>query len=232
MSKYLITAADIREAARTGRTSISVPSQDCIITPMAVDEANALNISLEEKPEETPSAGDCPNSTTAMQPDDLTQKAVRLLQAKGLSDMPATEIEKVVKEVVAARIGKNACPSQQSSAQPAAGNSQGVRLIDCKRLLAESNKLVPVAEKMLIATAVGGEAGERLTGGYMVWENATFHRRLDVPEIAVVIEGELHLAIDGDTLVAGPGDMIYFPKGATVEYHAPAAVKLACVNCV
>ena len=85
---------------------------------------------------------------------------------------------------------------------------------------------------MLVAEAIGDPGKEKLAGGYMVWEKSSFTRQVEQPEIAVVVEGELHLDVDGRTLVGKPGDMIYFPKGAVVAYHAPQRVKLACVNCI
>jgi ethanolamine utilization protein EutQ len=85
---------------------------------------------------------------------------------------------------------------------------------------------------MFVAGVIGRETGEKLAGGYMVWEDAAFSRCVEAPEIAVVIDGELHLIIDGETMVSKPGDMIYFPEGAAVEYKAPGKVKLACINCV
>jgi ethanolamine utilization protein EutQ len=115
--------------------------------------------------------------------------------------------------------------------QASASVGPGVQLIDHQRLLEGENGLIPVDEKMLVAQAIGSDGDEKLAGGFMVWEKASFTRHVEQPEIAVVLEGELHLDAGGKTLKGRPGDMVYFPKGAVVVYSAPARVKLACVNC-
>jgi ethanolamine utilization protein EutQ len=235
MQKRLITADDIRKASSSGQKSLLVPSDECIVTPMARDEAIALDVLLSEKPETTSADCDCPAVSQAakqeIQSDELIKTVSELLQARGASDVPAHQLETVVREVISSKLGS--AGDQNSLAEaPSAGAKQGIRFIQADLLLKQDGGLTAVPEKMFVATAVGDKKGEKLAGGYMTWENATFSRSVEAAEIAVVIEGELHLIVDGETMVSQPGDMIYFPKGAVVDYHAPGKVKLACVNCL
>jgi ethanolamine utilization protein EutQ len=227
MTKRLITAADIREASRSGRKSLHVPADGCIVTPLARDEANALNVLLDEASDTDSPSGDCPTVQPEITTDELTRIVSEMLSKTGAA---GEQVESVVREVVAARLEAAAGRPPQDPNRPVGDNKQGIRFIDAQRLLTQDRKFLPINEKMLVANVIGGEKGERLSGGYMVWERATFSRCLESPEIAIVIDGELHLVIDGETVFCRPGDMIYFPEGATVDYHTPSAVKLACVN--
>ena len=85
---------------------------------------------------------------------------------------------------------------------------------------------------MLVASAVGDAAKDRLAGGYMVWEKAAFNRQVEAPEIVVVLEGEVDFTVGDSTLKGKPGDMVYLPKGTAVAYSSHSKVKLACINCI
>jgi ethanolamine utilization protein EutQ len=108
----------------------------------------------------------------------------------------------------------------------------GVCFVSGARLLEGGSGPVPVEAKALVAGAIRCGGSQKLAGGYMDWQKASFSRTVEFPEIGVVIEGELQLTVGGKTLTARPGDMVYFPKGAQVVYSAPARVRIACVNCI
>ena len=52
-----------------------------------------------------------------------------------------------------------------------------------------------------------------------------------VPEVAVVLEGELRLTVGGRTLTAKPGIWCTSTKAVQVAYAASGRVRVACVNC-
>lgn len=232
MQKRLITVADIRQASSSGKKSLLVPSDECIVTPMAVDEAIALDLILNDEPNTTTGFCGCPPAPSVTEPDVLVQTVSQLLKARGASNVSAQKLESVVRDVVAKKMATAPAKPSSPKAAPDVGKNKGIRFIKAERLLEEGGALTTVPEKMIVASAVDGASGKKLAGGYMAWENARFSRCVETPEIAVVIEGELHLITGGETLVGTPGDMIYLPKGATVDYHSPGKVKLACINCV
>ena len=232
MQKRLVTAADIRKASRSGQKSLLVPSDECIVTPMARDEAEALGVSLDEDPK--PSSAPCEQSACPAETNsvELANAVSELIESRGVSSVPAKQLEAVVRQVVLSKLGLAAAHDSPDKKPPAAASDHGLRIVNAERLLKENEGLSGVSEKMFVAGAIGDKTGEKLAGGYMAWDGATFHRVVEEPEIAVVIEGELHLLIEGDTLVGRTGDMVYLPKGASVDCHAPGKVKLACVNLV
>ena len=233
MGKRLITAVDVRTAAQSGQQTLAVPADTCIITPMARDEAFNLGITLED------GLGDCPPTAAcaleAPAPADALIKEVSSLMSARMpaGSLPA-DLEGLVREVVAAKLqpATNAPAAASSGDITAAALPEGVRLINGQRLIDDAGTPLPVDEKMIVADAIGDAPDDRLAGGYMVWERAAFNRQVEVPEIAVVLEGELELKVGGSTLKGKPGDMIYFPKGTAVEYSANSKVKLACINSI
>jgi ethanolamine utilization protein EutQ len=232
MQKRLVTAADIRKASRSGQKSLLVPTDECIVTPMARDEAETLGVLLDENPK--PSSAPCEQSACPPETnsDELANAVSEQIKTKGVSSVPANQLEAFVRQVVLSKFGLAAAPDSPDKAASAVASDHGLRIINAERLLKESEGLSGVSEKMFVAGAIGDKTGEKLAGGYLVWDGSTFNRVVEEPEIAVVIEGELHLLVEGDTMVGRAGDMIYLPKGANVDYHAPGKVKLACVNLV
>ena len=231
MQKRLITAADIREASLSGKKSINISSGQCIVTPMAKDEAEALNVAILCNPATSTPPCDCPALSSPHTLEGLVKTVSDLIQARNASSVPGHELEAIVREVVSTKL-ELGVDQPSSAAASQAINHQGIRIINALIEPVSQEGQLSVPQNVWVANTIGGQAGEKLTGGLMVWEKSTFKRCVESPEIAIVIDGELHLIIDGDTIIGKPGDMIYFPQGATVDFHAPAKVKLACVNCV
>lgn len=58
----------------------------------------------------------------------------------------------------------------------------------------------------------------RLGCGLMVMEETTFPWTLNYDEMDYVIEGRLDIIINGQTVSAGPGEVIYIPKGSSIQF--------------
>lgn len=62
------------------------------------------------------------------------------------------------------------------------------------------------------------EQSPRLGAGLMEMENTTFPWTLNYDEMDYVIEGELSILIGGEKVTAGPGEVIYIPKGSSIQF--------------
>ncbi len=62
------------------------------------------------------------------------------------------------------------------------------------------------------------EQSPRLGAGLMEMEDTTFPWTLHYDEMDHVIDGELSVLIDGDRITAGPGEVIYIPKGSAIQF--------------
>lgn len=62
------------------------------------------------------------------------------------------------------------------------------------------------------------EQSPRLGAGLMEMENTTFPWTLNYDEMDYVIEGELSILIGGEKVTAGPGEVLYIPKGSSIQF--------------
>ncbi len=58
----------------------------------------------------------------------------------------------------------------------------------------------------------------RLGAGLMEMENTTFPWTLNYDEMDYVIEGELSILIGGEKITARPGEVLYIPKGSSIQF--------------
>lgn len=69
---------------------------------------------------------------------------------------------------------------------------------------------------------VTGRDGSPMTAGLMSWgREDSFDWKLDYDEVDYVLEGLLHVTIDGRTIEGRPGDVLYIPKGSAVRFGTP-----------
>jgi len=56
--------------------------------------------------------------------------------------------------------------------------------------------------------------------------NQSLSEAMAVHDVMVVLEGQLSISTDGDTFTAGPGEVVYMPRGesVTIRSHADGAV--------
>lgn len=231
MGRCIIAVTDVLEAAQKGTKTIVAHPSECIVTPGARDKAAELGIVISEgsdSPAEMPvrsSPSDPP------QTEKLVREVCALMQERLPAGTAPQDLERLVRSAVAARLEGSGPPAAKDG-PPLVSHADGVCFISGARLLEGGSGPVPVAEKALVAEAIRCGDDVKLAGGYMEWQKAAFNRTVEFPEIGIVIEGELHLAVGGKTLVAKPGDMVYFPQGAQVAYSTPGRVRVACVNCI
>ncbi len=238
MSKRLITQADVIQAADSGQTSILASPSQFIITPGARDKAQSLGITICDSSEDSSNAACAPTAIGATQASDpsspldnsMIQQVCDILNSRLPAGTNKQNLERIVREVVAAKLGSGSA-SATSKGGPGA-SAQGVCLVKGDRLMQQNGGKVPIDEKVLIADAIQCGEGYKMAGGFMQWEKASFRRDVESSEMAIVLEGELHLTVGGETIIGRRGDMIFCPKGAKVLYSTPGKVRLACVNCI
>jgi ethanolamine utilization protein EutQ len=231
MGKCIITVTDVLDAAQKGNKTLVAHPSDCIITPGARDKAAELGIAINEGPDTAKALPARLSVPFLPQNEKLVREVCALMKERLPAGTKPQELEHLVRAAVAARLGDKAPSTASEAIRQVAGDS-GVCFISGSRLLEGGSGPVPIAEKVLVAEAIRCGDDVKLAGGYMEWQQAAFTRTVEFPEIGIVIEGELHLAVGGKTLVAKAGDMVYFPKGAQVGYSTPGRVRVACVNCI
>lgn len=78
---------------------------------------------------------------------------------------------------------------------------------------------------------VTAKDGSPMAAGFMSWtHDDAFAWSLDYDEVDYVVAGELHVEIDGRTLRAVVGDVVYLPKGSRIVFGTPSQVTLFYVT--
>lgn len=77
---------------------------------------------------------------------------------------------------------------------------------------------------------IGSAHGAPVAAGYMTLQRGEFPWTLDYDEIDVVLEGELVITCQGESVHAGPGDIVFIPKGSQITFGTPSSVRFAYVT--
>jgi ethanolamine utilization protein EutQ len=234
VGKCIIAVEDILDAAKAGRKTLAAPAVDCIVTPGARDKAAELGITIADGFESPPAPAAPAAAPDGVPSESVVREVCRRMQARLPAGTAAGDLEALVRSAVAARLSGN---GRAGTAEPPPGlpptlPADGVSFVSGARLLAgDSGGPSPVPEATIVADALRCGMDARLAAGFMEWEKGSFTRTVELPEVAVVLEGELHVAVGGRTIKAARGDMLYFRKGVQVAYTAPGRVRVACINC-
>ncbi|HBR7374143.1 ethanolamine utilization acetate kinase EutQ [Klebsiella pneumoniae] len=206
--KKLITANDIRAAHARGEQAMSVVLRASIITPEAREVAELLGFTITEDDGAAPAA-------TAADSDKTESQRIR-------ETILAQLMEKVMKEKQSL---------EQEAMQPgfeAVTGKGGIKVIDGSSVkFGRFDGAQPHC--VGLTDLVTDQDGSSMAAGFMQWENAFFPWTLNYDEIDMVLEGELHVRHQGETLVAKAGDVMFIPKGASIEFGTPSTVRFLYV---
>lgn len=73
--------------------------------------------------------------------------------------------------------------------------------------------------------------GSPMTAGIMSWHRKdAFPWALDYDEVDLVLEGVLHIHIDGRVLEGRAGDVFYLPKGSSIVFGTPSRTRVFYVT--
>lgn len=219
--KTLITANDIRAAHARGEQQLSVVLRASIITPEAREVAEALGLSIVERDEEGPAA-------EPAGPEKSEQQRIRetiiaqLPEGQFTETLVAQLMEKVLKEKQSLALG-----DMQPGFQSVTGKG-GIKVINGGSVtFGRFDGAQPHC--IGLTDLVTEKDGSSMAAGFMQWENAFFPWTLNYDEIDMVLEGELHVRHQGETMVAKAGDVMFIPKGASIEFGTPSSVRFLYV---
>jgi ethanolamine utilization protein EutQ len=82
-----------------------------------------------------------------------------------------------------------------------------------------------------LADVVTSKDKSPMTAGFMAWSAAdSFPWTLTYDEIDYVLEGVLHITINGKVVEGRPGDVLYIPKGSKILFGTPNRVRIFYVT--
>ena len=219
--KKLITANDIRAAHARGEQAMSVVLRASIITPEAREVAELLGFTITEDDGAAPAA-------TAADSDKTESQRIR---ETILAQLP----EGQVTESLAAQLMEKAMKEKQSLEQEAmqpgfdsVTGKGGIKVIDGSSVkFGRFDGAQPHC--VGLTDLVTDQDGSSMAAGFMQWDNAFFPWTLNYDEIDMVLEGELHVRHQGETLIAKAGDVMFIPKGASIEFGTLSTVRFLYV---
>ncbi|HCB2270978.1 TPA: ethanolamine utilization acetate kinase EutQ [Citrobacter koseri] len=219
--KKLITANDIRAAHARGEQEMSVVLRASIITPEAREVAELLDFTIVECDESAPVVAPVEDAKTESQRIRETIIA-QLPEGQFTESLVAQLMDKVMKEKQSL---------EQADMQPgfkSVTGKGGVKVIDGSSVkFGRFDGAQPHC--VGLTDLVTDKDGSSMAAGFMQWDNAFFPWTLNYDEIDMVLEGELHVRHEGETMIAKAGDVMFIPKGSSIEFGTPSTVRFLYV---
>jgi len=220
--KQLFTADIIERLVHEDGQTALVLGEDDIVTPLAQDRARELGLTLIYPDEEDralpPWSAAHPKQPAAPQ---------RLSPSPPTPPPPSDgeDLEARIRAAVVKVLGLSE-PARPPRAQPRPTHVDGrtVRLEPFPFDIGRPEMDVRLKD------VITSEHGSPMAAGFMTLHKGQFPWRLDYDEIEYVIEGELHIITDQETIVGLPGDVIFIPKGSDIQFATPSWAKFLYVT--
>lgn len=230
MSKQLITADYIRDIKAKGQTEIEVSLTNCIVTPEAREVAEQLGVSIVtkgcNKPANKPATDKASPKKSASS---LSEAELKVIRQAIVEQLPkgAMISDALIDQLVCKAIQEN---KHAASAPSASQKPSGIKLVKGNTAKLEIFEGAGIEKQVGIADMIGAADNSNMAAGYMAWENAFFPWTLNYDEINIVLEGELHICHQDEVKIAKAGDMIFIPKGSSIQFGTPSKVRFVYVS--
>lgn len=228
MSKQLITAEVVRTHKQQGQMRLECDPKLCILTPEAREVANELGIEIimpvKGQKELKPS--------NAKQ---LSDHDFKLIREAVLQKMPqgAKISDELLEQLVIRAIKEEQHIQKLNTDSQAAESSRtiksGIKLVKGNLATTEIFEGAGPNNKVSIADVITGQDKSSMSAGYMSWEKGFFPWTLNYDEVQVVLEGELHITSQGETVIGKPGDIIFVPKSSSIVFGTPTKVRFVYI---
>ncbi len=120
--------------------------------------------------------------------------------------MDRQALEQMVRQMLLERLG---------------GGAHGVRAVKVPALgVDESHRLDTgrAGDRVYTRNLFTLQESPRLGAGIMEMTDTAFPWTLNYDEMDYVISGRLDILINGDKISAGPGELLYIPKGSSIQF--------------
>lgn len=226
--KNLITASTVTTAAKNGHKSVSFSAQESIITPEARTVAKELGIELvEQNGADGVSMYMAPSACSQ----DLDKIRAAVLAQLGGKQVSEELLNQLICKVTNEGKLSNCQDEGAGTHQAIFTTAQGIKRIKGAQvpmgIMEEAGREKQIG---LVDILGASDSNSPMAAGYMGWKNCFFPWTLNYDEVDVVLEGELHIRCGGETSIAKVGDVIYIPKGSSIEFGTPTNVRFVFVT--
>lgn len=239
--KRLITAETIRQAKKKGQQKFEIFPPKCIVTPEARTVAEELGLEIVEVSACPVAMSAAPSAQPVVAPAAVNKVDMAGIRAAILAQLPVGSVsEDVLNQLIQKVAGEQKLGAPTLSVKATdegAGANQavyttqgGVKRIKGSQvamgLFAEAGKDKQIGLVDVITSA----DKSTMAAGYMSWSNTFFPWTLTYDEINIILEGELHIVSGGETAIAKAGDVLFIPKGSSIEFGTPTSVRFVFVT--
>ena len=129
-------------------------------------------------------------------------------------------VRKIVEKVVNEKLGENLCPGQVLETE---GGFMKVKDPSGIIKIAQSTvKCEPFEQRgVALKDVTTLQEAPNMGCGIMELNNTSFEWTLTYDEYDIVLDGILEIKIDGRTLTAAPGEIIFIPKNSHIHFQTP-----------
>lgn len=121
-------------------------------------------------------------------------------------------------------------PDERGSAEQVV-DASGVRVVRGRSVRLGRFAAAGPDKQVGLLDLITGADGSPMTAGIMSWRREdSFPWALDYDEIDLVLEGVLHIVIEGRTIEARTGDVVHIPKGSRIVFATPSRVRVFYVT--
>jgi len=234
--KQLITAEVVRARHAAGEKCIAVTRLGHIVTPEARTVADELGVAIQMQEDGNVAKAACakPAGNTPAAAADADIDKIRAEVLARLPDGAASPqlVDQLIEKMVAERKAAAAAPATSAATMlPYEFDRMpgGIKRIKGNSLRMGIFEGAGEENQVGIVDVVTSEDGSSIAAGFMSWENCFFPWTLTYDEVNIVLEGELHVRCDGQTLVAKAGDVFFIPENSSIEFGTPTHVRMMYV---
>lgn len=220
--KKLISADTIRKAHAAGSLCVEACMADCIVTPEAKTVAAQLGVTLTLL-----GPGDAPkcDATCAAPAPQTDTAAIKAICDGVLAQFPSLS-PALVEQLVGKTLQEAAAPAQPYQSCTSKG---GIKVVKGDSLRFERFDGAGPGTDVRIVDVVTAADNSSMAAGFMHWDNLFFPWTLTYDEVDIILEGELHIRHQGETMIGRAGDVMFIPKNSSIEFGTPSHVRFMYV---
>jgi ethanolamine utilization protein EutQ len=233
--KQLISAETIRQEHAAGKRKLDVALPNTIVTAEARSVAEQLGVALVEvvaatTPGKASSAAASPCAQAQAAAGKPSAAEIAAIRAAIIARLPPDCVSgEVIDQLIRKSIDERPCDTA-SNARQADRNGGGIKHVQGGSVQFGRFEGAGEGTQVGLADVITSSDRSPMAAGYMAWSNCFFPWTLGYDEIDVVLEGELHIRSEGKTVIGKAGDVIFIPRGSSIEFGTPGKVRFIYVT--